>query len=58
MGIVKVRTRNLITAIAVGGIFVVASPRAALADAAKGAKVYKTHQCAMIDYLETLKGGK
>ena len=57
MGIVKVRTRGLIIAIAVGGIFVVASPRPALADAAKGADVYKTHQCAMCHKISG-SGGK
>ena len=39
--------RNFMTAIAVGGALAIASPRAALADAAKGAEVYKMHQCAM-----------
>jgi cytochrome c2 len=35
------------TAIVLGGVFVVASTRPVVADAAKGADVYKTHQCAM-----------
>ena len=43
----KARIRNLMTAIAVSGGLVIAWQRPALADAAKGAEVYKTHQCAM-----------
>ena len=54
----KVKTRNLITAIAVGGIFVVASPRPALADAAKGAEVYKAKQCAMCHKVNGAGGKK
>jgi nitric oxide reductase subunit C len=46
------------TAIAVSGVLVVASPRAALADAAKGAAVYKTHQCAMCHKVNGMGGKK
>lgn len=49
--------RNFMTAIAVGGALAIASPRAALADAAKGADVYKTHQCAMCHKVNE-SGGK
>ena len=46
------------TAIAVSGILLVASPRPALADAAKGAEVYKTHQCAMCHKVNGVGGKK
>jgi cytochrome c oxidase subunit 2 len=46
------------TAIVVGGVLVIASPGPALADAAKGAEVYKSHQCAMCHKVNGAGGKK
>jgi len=46
------------TAIVAGGVVVIASPRPALADAAKGAEVYKTKQCAMCHKVNGAGGKK
>ena len=54
----KASTHSLMTAIALGGTLVVATPRPASADASKGAEVYKTRQCAMCHKVNGVGGKK
>lgn len=54
----NVTTGRIMTAMSLGGILFVASPRPVLADAAKGAEVYTTHQCAMCHKVNGVGGKK